>query len=417
MNNEKCITNCFYLLLHAEKCKESSLIMSSKTIEWINRTSEDKRLYRYLAIVLITFILSFFVFESSKISKSIYYVFFAIPTLFFFIFDKIERKPFKADYSFYFLLLYFLCGCFATVLSDNNTFDFFRYIVSIFALFYGLMLCTREQNFCKVTAICYTAICLFFIFLTFYYWQDIYFSTGISPRIKLYAAASNPVHASLLILTGWLCFWIIYGLPKLIEVGRGAYISGFILMQSVATFICVAFQSRSALLGLLAVTIAWLIIGRERQITLLLTLLLLLFFFIAGYHEPLLSRGTSYRPEIWQNVLQQLNINGSWLTGIRQEKGILYLGKFHHSHSAYMSILAQTGLVGVISFFIFTCVYFFQGIKKRSPWFIISLLGWTALLTTSSGIVDSPQPLWVYFWTPTLLAMLDYHNPLHTQNR
>ncbi|MEA3545689.1 MAG: hypothetical protein U9R69_10800, partial [Thermodesulfobacteriota bacterium] len=251
--------------------------------------------------------------------------------------------------------------------------------------------------------------CALFILVTFYYWQETYFSTGILQRIQLYAAASNPVHASLMILTGWLGFWITYGLPRLVKIGSFAYLSGFILMQSVAVFTCLAFQSRSGLLGLSAVTAAWLIIGKNRKLTLLLTLSLVFIFFAGGYHEALLARGSSYRFEIWRDVLWHLNDNGSWLTGTKQEGGILYLGKFHHPHSAYLSILAQTGLMGVISFSLFTCVYFFQGIKKRSPWFIVSLLGWAALLTSSNGIMTSPRPLWIYFWLPTLLAILSYH--------
>jgi hypothetical protein len=251
---------------------------------------------------------------------------------------------------------------------------------------------------------------------TFYYWQDIYILTGNSRRISLYAAASNPVHASLMILTGWLGFWITYGLPRLLKIGRLPYLLGFSFMLGLALFTCIAFQSRSGMLGVLAVTVAWLALGKERRITSLLLLASAVIFFFYFNYEPLLNRGTSYRLVIWQDTLSRLNSVSSWLTGITQEGEILYSGRFKHPHSAYFSILAQTGLIGGVSFFFFACSYFIQGVKSRSPYFIISLLGWAALLTTSNGIICPPKPLWIYFWLPTLLAIWNYQKHKQPNN-
>jgi hypothetical protein len=326
-----------------------------------------------------------------------------------------KQSQFNLPPSFNYLLFFFLCGFIASSFSDNNPFEFFRHSLVIFSLFLGLTLCTKEQGAIKIAALLYVATCSILMLTTVYHWHAIYVSTGLSPRIRLpYAAASNPVHGSLMILTGWLGFWIAYGLPRLLKIGRPAYLLGFSLMFGLALCTCIAFQSRSAILGLSAVTVAWLALGKERTITSLLLLVLVLIFFFNFNYEPLLNRGTSYRLDLWQDALSHLNSISSWLTGINHEKKILYIGRFSHPHSAYFSILTHTGLVGSISFFIFSCSYFIQGIKSKSPYFIISLLGWAALLTTSNGIIVSPNPVWIYFWLPTLLAIWDYRK--HTQS-
>jgi len=384
-----------------------------KTVTWLNELSSNKLLHRYLSIVLLIVIMSFFLIDSSKIRNNIFYLFFIFPTLTIFLSNSLRGKSFKVSTSFNFLLFYFLCGFSATIFSENEPLSFFRHFLCILMLYYGFKLCTKDENICKFTGITYVIICFFVMLISFYYWQDIYFSTGNFPRVTLYAAASNPIHASLMILFGWLAFWIIYGLPKLLTIGRLPYLFGFLLMQSLALFTCIIFQSRSGLLGLFAVTAAWFMLGKERKFTFFLILALIFAFYFTGNYEAFLNRGLSYRLDIWQNVLLQINNTSSWLTGIKQEGEILYLGKFHHPHSAYLSILAHTGLVGLVSFFFFSCVYFIQGIRNRSPWFIISMLGWVALLVTSNGIVDSPHPLLIYFWIPTLLAILDYPKHLY----
>ena len=379
-----------------------------KIITFLNKISNDRRVHIYLAIVLLIVAMSFFIIDSAKIRNNIFYLFFVVPILIILLSNSIRGKPFESNTSFYFLSFYFLCGFFATLFSDNEPLSFFRHSLCVLALFYGLKLCQRDAKFYKAAGLIYAIVCLILMFIVFFYWQEFYFKTGHLPRIQLYAAASNPVHASLMILTGWLVFWIRYGLPKLVAMGRFQYLCGFIIMQSLAFFTCISFQSRAGLLGLSAVTAAWLILGKERKLTFFVIMASVLAFFFTDNYEIFLNRGVSYRLEIWQDVLSYINNTSSWITGIKQEGDILYLGKFHHPHSAYISILAHTGLLGIVSFLFFSCAYFIQGIKSRSTWFIISLLGWVALLVTSNGIIDSPHPLLIYFWIPTLLAIQDY---------
>ncbi|WP_421682584.1 hypothetical protein HKW98_16350 [Stutzerimonas urumqiensis] len=363
-------------------------------------------LARYLSLVLLVFLLSYFVLDYSKYRNNIYYAFFAVPALVFAVPAIWRNWPGWAGGS---LLLYFLGGLLADGLSGDPALRLFKHQLYLLLLFGGLCVCVREGRGFRLAGLVYAIVCLLFACMAVYLWLEAYRANGVPSRISLYAAASNPVHASLMILTGWLGFWMVYGLPKLLERGRLAYLCGFALMLGFAFLICIVFQSRSTLLGLLAVLGGWLVLGSERRMSLLLLVALLLLVLVSGGYEALLARGVSYRFDIWQDALLRLRDDCSWVLGCTQAGRPLYLGQFYHAHSAYLSILVDTGLLGAATFAVFAVIYMVQGMRTRSPWFIVSLAGWAGVVTSSSGLVDSPRPLWIYFWLPTLLALLDYH--------
>lgn len=367
---------------------------------------------RYLTVALLLFFLSFFFLDSSKYRNNIYYALFAFPALVFAV-AAVWRKSFGPGVAF--LLLYFLGALWAQWLAGDEVLRLLKHQLYLLLLLCGLMLCVDQPGFFGRAALVFAGVCVVFACLAFYKWQDRYLTTGVFPRIGLYAAAANPVHASLMILTGWLGFWMVYGLPKLLARGRLAYLAGFCLMLGVAFIVCVIFQSRSALLGLLATAGAWLALGRERGLSLLLVGVLIVLVVVAGGYEALLARGGSYRVDIWQDALLRWYESCSWITGCAQEGDIRYLGQFHHAHSAYVSVMVDTGLLGAVTFISFAGIYLVLGVKTRSPWFIVSLVGWAGVIASSNGVVDSPRPLWVYFWLPTLLALLDYQRQSVTQ--
>ncbi|SDS88447.1 O-antigen ligase family protein [Pseudomonas oryzae] len=372
---------------------------------WWRLRAESAGLAHYLSVMLLAFLLSYFLLDYAKYRNNIYYALFAVPALLFAVPAAWRNWPGWAGGC---LLLYFLGGLLADGLSGDPVLRLLKHQLYLLLLFGGLCLCVREGRGFRLAGLVYAIACLLFACLAVYLWLEAYRASGVPPRIRLYAGASNPVHASLMILTGWLGFWVVYGLPKLLERGRLAYLCGFALMLGFAFLVCIVFQSRSALLGLLAVLGGWLVLGRERALSLLLIGALLLLVLVSGGYEALLARGVSYRADIWQDALLRLRDHCSWVLGCTQAGRPLYLGQFHHAHSAYLSILVETGLLGAVTFVAFALVYVVQGVRTRSSWFIVSLAGWAGVIASSSGLVDSPRPLWIYFWLPTLLALLDF---------
>jgi hypothetical protein len=381
------------------------MLPDSSVLIWFRSRAESANFSLYLCFALLVFILSYFFLDYAKYRNNIYYALFAFPALVIALPAIWGRKPGKAEIL---LVAYFLCGLLAEWLVGDPVLSLLKHQLYLLLLFCGLRLCIRKEQYFQRAALMYFIVCTVLACVAGYRWLEIYSISGELPRIRLVGAASNPVHASLMIMTGWLGFWMVYGLSKLHNIGRLVYLAGFSLMLGGGFAICIVFQSRSALLGLSVSLAAWLILGKERLLSLVLIVFLALLMFVYGGYEALLERGASYRTVIWQEALVRLYDSCSWVFGCRDEGWPLYSGKFHHAHSAYISILTDTGLLGALSFVVFACAYLIFGIKTRSPWFMVSLLGWGGVIASSNGLVESPRPLWIYFWLPTLLALLDF---------
>ena len=67
----------------------------------------------------------------------------------------------------------------------------------------------------------------------------------------------------------------------------------------------------------------------------------------------------------------------------------------------------RNGLLGGVLFSLFALLWLNYAWRARSRWLLLALLGWGSLLTTSNGVLTSPQPLWIYFWLPVFMAVLD----------
>lgn len=360
---------------------------------------------RCLQVVLLAFMCSFFWVDSSKARNNIYYALFLLPVVVFSV--PIVRKL-LADTGVRFLLVFFLVAALAQALAGDSVVQIFKHGGYIFALLLGLAIAQRERETFDIVQLLYAVFVTVMACFAIYEWLLVYLGSGSLIRMELHAAASNPVHASLMILLGWLAFWMNYGLPLLLQRGRAAYTAGLALMLGFAFLVCVVFQSRSAVLGLSIAVLGWLALGPERRVGWVLVLGLLLAVWMLGGYEGLLERGVSYRSAIWADGLQRLDAECSWLIGCKQDDQYRFVGQFEHAHSAYLSIFIDNGIIGFSAFLAFACVYFALGVRTRSSWFVVSLLGWGGVIASSNGLIESPRPLWIYFWMPTMLALLDF---------
>jgi hypothetical protein len=116
------------------------------------------------------------------------------------------------------------------------------------------------------------------------------------------------------------------------------------------------------------------------------------------------ERGQSYRLDIWQDVIRRLFETCNIWVGCAPDDGLI-LGLFSHPHNVYLSILYNSGVTGALLFGCLLLMIVRQG--WRSDWFLLAIFGLGAMLTESKTMFTSPQPLWVYFWLPTFMAILD----------
>ncbi len=216
----------------------------------------------------------------------------------------------------------------------------------------------------------------------------------------------NPVHFSLLISHALIFLWL-FRLAEDLERRSSLALSVGLLLLGGAVLLCATvFQSRSTLVGFALFFIGYLLYQRMVLLGLVIMLLLGGLLFALGGDELLLRRGFSYRLDIWQDAWSRLVNHCSIFFGCGVDE-YLFLGRFEHAHSGYFAILYRNGLLGGALFCLFALLWLGYALRTRSRWLLLALLGWGSLLTTSNGVLTSPQPLWIYFWLPVFMAVLD----------
>lgn len=229
---------------------------------------------------------------------------------------------------------------------------------------------------------------------------------GYHHRTVLAGRSANPIYAGLLVVSAAVFGWVHLAEPKLGQGKAGAQFVGLTVLAAVCLVAIVVFQARSALLGLL-LFLAFYAVFRSR-IRLLVVLMgcVAVILTVTGAADAILVRGLSYRPEIWADAMQRLaNECNVWIGCGKTDE--LFAGQFWGSHSGYVGTVYRYGLLGALAFIVFACWYFAISIRARSRWFLVSLVGWGGMLTAMDGFIGSPDAWWMFFWFPTVAAIVE----------
>ena len=217
--------------------------------------------------------------------------------------------------------------------------------------------------------------------------------------------AINPVYFSLLIGFALLYLWVFHVAEHLEKRSPLFFLTGLFFVSLLQVINASVFQSRSTLLGYGLFFIFFLVFKRMLWLGLGVIMALFALGVLVGIDDLLLQRGLSYRLDIWQAALQRLYTDCSLWWGCGRDQGLL-LGRFYHPHSGYVAMLYRNGLIGAVLLAIFAVLYLYNARREGLPWLLLSLFGWGSLLTTTNGVFTTPQPLWVYVWLPTFMAII-----------
>ncbi|WP_152226694.1 O-antigen ligase family protein [Pseudomonas sp. SCB32] len=225
-----------------------------------------------------------------------------------------------------------------------------------------------------------------------------------------FGALDNPLLSSHLF--GFFCtYWLAIGMSQ--RRRRAILLATPALLVMITATL--ATGSRTPLLALLLASV-WLIAlrGGRRGLLLFIGLLaggaLLLLF-----PDTLLSRGTSYRLELWHLSLQEI-AKAPWLghgyratLAIDPGNGI----EFSEPHSFILGVLYYVGIIGLLPWL---CMYllglYSAWRNRRDPMYMIAsallVFGLGAGLTEGGDILSRPKEHWLLLWIPlTLLAGLN----------
>gem|GEM_PF-453269 len=348
--------------------------------------------------LFVLFCLAFFLPLSSKATNNLFYAGLALPTLIWLLWRPsalVALRPFSGLIVLLWLMV---------IMSAGNWSDVKRGLyLSLFFVSCLLLQGRKPQMQAVFTVV--ALVCLSILLFVSVDWLWIWAQSGLNIRYSSFLGEQiNPVYFSLLITSGMVFLWLFHVSDWLERRSRLFLLAGLFVLGVLALWCASIFQSRSTLLGFALFFAGYLLYKRFILTGLILAGGLAVLLYALGGGDLLLERGLSYRPMIWQDAWQRLVNDCSLWFGCGADD-YRFLGAFHHAHSGYMSMLYQGGLLGTAVFLLFAALCFWRGAGTR--WLLLALIGWGSLLTTTAGILTAPRPLWIYFWLPTFMAILD----------
>ncbi|MGH8440131.1 MAG: hypothetical protein ACRERW_13905 [Pseudomonas sp.] len=365
----------------------------------------NRKLSIWLLFVLFVFAASFFFIDTAKARNNIYYAGFAVPVLIWTLMNWRSALQFRCD-SLLLLLTFFAATALVEFgLMREEMFSVFKHGLYLLMLFIGAHLILQRPSFERYWVCGWGGFILLCLLIASGKWLWIYLSTGQLVRLELIAAASNPVHAALMISSGLSAFWLFVIEPRLQRLLP--LLLGLALIVAIQVWVAVIFDARSALTGVLMFIAGWAFTRRDGlKVLMVVAVLLGGVLQLSGALDLFMARGVSYRLVIWQDALTRVFEHCGVAFGCGKD-GYLFLGQFFHAHNSYLSVFYHYGLFVALLGALWAAHYWYWGVRVQSRWFLVSLIGWGGLLTTGSGVLSSPQPFWLYFWLPILFSMIE----------
>ncbi|MDD2031893.1 hypothetical protein T3A99_10535 [Pseudomonas sp. N-137] len=372
-----------------------------------------KRLSIWLLCLLFVFVGSFFFIDVAKTRNNIFYAGFALPVLIWTLASWRSALQMRSQSLLLLLVFFAAMATVDIIFLRENMYSELKHSIYLLMFFIGLQLIVdqpRYEGYWIKAWGCFALLCLLYATGK---WLWVYQQTGQLVRLQMAAAASNPVHAALMISSGISAFWLFVIEPRLQRFTH--LVLGGLLIAGLQVWVALIFDARSALSGTILFLTGWALF-RERGARLLLGLAVVvgLTLYLTGLLDLFMSRGASYRLVIWQDVLQRLVHHCGVAFGCGKDD-YRFLGEFFHPHSGYLSVLYRYGAFVAVIGALWIASYWYWGVRMKSRWFLVSLIGWGGLVTTGAGLLSSPQPFWLYFWMPTMLSMIEVRR-LHRIN-
>ena len=171
-------------------------------------------------------------------------------------------------------------------------------------------------------------------------------------------------------------------------------------------------QSRAPIIGLLLAGLVYAVLQHYWKL-LLAILSIAIVVGIAFYLDILprdlvISRGLSFRPEIWQQALPAIMENPWFGNGVTFDQTYHLSNKLvfqSHTHSAFIASLLFVGIVGTCILLLLIVQSFKYACSTRNQ-LVASLLTYAIVMLSINGykLLDNPSIEWLYFWLPVALA-------------
>jgi O-antigen ligase len=239
----------------------------------------------------------------------------------------------------------------------------------------------------------------------FLFYQDHTWST----RLEGVGRLENP-------LAGAIIFGMVTLLCLHVIIRKSGFSTGWRGIAATCGALCIVYlsltQSRSPVVGLLLAGLVYAVLQRYwklLQAILGITLMAGAAFYLDILPlDVLISRGLSYRPEIWQQALPAIMENPWFGHGTSFDQTYHLPRRFifeSHTHSAFIASLLFVGIIGTCVLLILM-VQSFRYASSDSNHLVASLLTYAIVILFINGyeLLDNPAMVWLYFWYPVALA-------------
>lgn len=156
--------------------------------------------------------------------------------------------------------------------------------------------------------------------------------------------------------------------------------------------------------------------NKIKKIVLLVSPLLLVFFYyLLNFINLDIKRGVTYRDQIWIEFISNISGSQQWLFGKGLSEPLDFVklpdgGFALHSHSIYIESLYLTGLIGLLLMcaLLFLSIYTLFKMKSNEQsvlWAAILIGLAVSMFFDYSGLIYSPNIMWLWFWFPVSIAV------------
>lgn len=225
-------------------------------------------------------------------------------------------------------------------------------------------------------------------------------------RLEGIGEISHPILGAYVLAA--VILWMLYERPR----HRALQLAWLLGLACLGAFVILS-QSRGAALALVVTVILAVAWHRDRHSG-LFALLALLATGVAFYemYALIMSRGASYRPEIFQSSLHMISEHPLTGLGLGAYYRVMALGEsFDHTHNMFTHVAVELGLPGML---LWLAVWLFtlgEIVRARHTSFGKVLLGlWVfstlAMQFDAASLTATPRAEWFISWLPVGLAML-----------
>lgn len=357
----------------------------------------------YMCLALLLYMTSYFAGVSSRFSNNLFYLLAGVPTLAFAVMHPAAAK--HALHRYWPVLAMFALAVLSEVFApEGDPVGIARAAGYLVVLGLALHVASANRRLITATFALFGGAAVVFGAAGLLVWGLEFLATDSFVRVKLNEL--NVTRASLLVLFGVLALWL-FALEPILASRRAAWLKAAAF--SAITIFCVAvalvFQSRSSIVALILFLFAYgLFEGRLRLVVGVIVAIAGVLL-VSGMYEILLQRGGSYRGEIWTDAFRRLLADCSIFTGCGSGGEYRFYGQFLNPHSGYLGTLYYHGVATLAAFALLVSVAARRAWSTNNRFVLLSLVGLGGAIASSPGFIDAPEPQWVYFWMPLMLAL------------